>query len=157
MKLLQYSSTQEHMSRPKGGEGVSTACQMCQVKFISNDLISYMEWPAAGYFHWLSSIVIAPPVVHSLYTTTLQTKSISQYSVTCTKVIFYAPHQLHIPNKEVYNLKYFAQHILQPTLRQSDAPSPPFQVAHLLLFYILILYILILIDCDRKVLYIYVQ
>ena len=26
----------------------------------------YMEWPAAGYFHWLSSIVIAPPVVHSL-------------------------------------------------------------------------------------------
>ena len=30
------------MSRPKGGEGVSTACQMCYVKFISNDLISYI-------------------------------------------------------------------------------------------------------------------
>ena len=63
------------MSRPKGGEGVSDC--VSDVLVISNDLISYMEWPATGYFHWLSSIVIAPPVVYTQSTTTLKTKSIS--------------------------------------------------------------------------------
>ena len=53
------------MSRPKGGEGVSDCVSdvLGKVHLFSNAL-PYMEWPAIGYFHW--SIVIAPPVVHSL-------------------------------------------------------------------------------------------
>ena len=44
------------MSRPKGGEGASDCVSdvLGESKFISNAL-PYMEWPDAGYFHWLSS------------------------------------------------------------------------------------------------------
>ena len=51
-----YYTRQEHMSRPKGGEGASDCVSdvLGESKFISNAL-PYMEWPDAGYFHWLSS------------------------------------------------------------------------------------------------------
>ena len=73
------------------GKERPSAYLMCSAKFISYAR-PYMEWPAAGHFHWLSSdrphsVAIEstlPPLLQPHYKLT-QTKFISWSSVACTK------------------------------------------------------------------------
>ena len=62
LPLSAYVHTGAH--EPPEGQRRSVRLSIRCVRRSSSALLHL--WPAAGYFHWLSSIVIAPPILHSL-------------------------------------------------------------------------------------------